>query len=215
MVYNILIMAKVKNSYFGPKKDRYNNVAILLHWLLAIAIIFMFILGTYMEELPKGGDKVSNFDLFDLGLISVESSKEMSARSFYFNLHKSIGVTIFFLVLFRIFWRLKYKPPKMLSSMSPFEIKLATATHHAFYLLMFLIPLTGIIMSIGSKYGVHWFGIPFLPGIDNETLRELFKEFHEIFGLILLLFFILHFAGALKHAIVNKDGVLKRMWFHK
>jgi cytochrome b561 len=70
-------------------------------------------------------------------------------------------------------------------------------------------------MSIGSKYGIHWFGIPFLPGIDNETLRDLFKEFHEIFGQILLLFFILHFAGALKHAFVNKDGVLKRMWFHK
>lgn len=208
-------MVKDKKSYFGPKKDRYNNVAILLHWLLAIGIIFMFILGTYMEELPKGGTKVTSFDLFDLGLITFESSKEMSVRSFYFSLHKSIGVTIFFLVLFRIYWRLTNKPPKMLSSMSALEVKLATATHHAFYLLMFLIPLTGIIMSIGSKYGVHWFGIPFLPGIDNETLRELFKEFHEIFGLILLLFFILHFAGALKHALVNKDGVLKRMWFHK
>ena len=208
-------MVKDKNNYFGPKKDRYNNVAILLHWLLAIGIIFMFILGTYMEGLPKGGLKLTNFDLFDLGLITFESSKEMSIRSFYFTLHKSIGVTIFFLVLFRIYWRLTHKPPKMLSSMSTLEVKMATATHHAFYLLMFLIPLTGIIMSIGSKYGVHWFGIPFLPGIDNETLRDLFKEFHEIFGLILLFLFILHFAGALKHALINKDGVLKRMWFHK
>ena len=208
-------MAKVKNNYFGPKKDRYNNVAILLHWLLAIAILFMFVLGWYMHELPKGGPKVSSFDLFDLGLITFETSKEISIRTFYFNLHKSIGVTIFFLVLFRIYWRLTHKPPKMLSSMSAFEIKLATAAHHALYLLMFLIPLSGIIMSIGSKYGIHWFGIPFLPGIDNETLRDLFKEFHEIFGQILLLFFILHFAGALKHTLFNKDGVLKRMWFHK
>ena len=211
----ICLMVKSKNNYFGPKKDRYTNVAIALHWIIAVAIIFMFILGWYMHELPKAGPKVSSFDLFNLGLITIDTAKEISVRTFYFNLHKSIGVTIFFLVLFRIYWRIKNKPPKMLATMTPFEVRLATVAHHTLYLLMFLIPLTGIIMSIGSKYGVHWFGIPFLPGMDNETLRELFKEFHEIFGQILLLVFILHFAGALKHTFMNKDGVLKRMWFRK
>ena len=208
-------MVKSNSSYFGTKKNRYTHVAIVLHWIIAAAIIFMFILGWYMEELPKADPKVSSFDLFNLGLITIDTAKEISVRTFYFNLHKSIGVTIFFLVLFRIYWRITHKPPKMLATMTPFEVKLATAAHHALYLLMVLIPLTGIIMSIGSKYGIHWFGIPFLPGIDNETLIDLFKEFHEIFGQILLLVFILHFAGALKHTFVNKDGVLKRMWFKK
>lgn len=208
-------MVNLKNSYFGPKTNRYTNVAILLHWLIGIAIIFMFFLGWYMHELPKGGPKVNSFDLFNLGFFTVESAKEMSVRSFYFNLHKSIGVTIFFLVIFRIYWRLNNTPPKLLSSMTPLESKLATAAHHSLYLLMFLIPLTGIIMSMGSKYGVHWFGISFLPGFDNETIRDLFHEFHEIFGLILLLILGLHITGALKHAFINKDGVLKRMWFHK
>lgn len=208
-------MATKKTSYFGPKFNRYNNVAILLHWLIAITIIFMFLLGWYMHDLPKGAPKVTNFDLFDFGLINIDVAKEVSVRTFYYNLHKSIGLTLFILILFRVYWRLNHKPPKMLTSMSSFEIKLATAAHHSLYLLMVLIPLSGIIMSIGSKYGIHWFGIPFLPGIDSEDLRNLFKEFHEIFGQILILILILHVAGALKHTLINKDGVLKRMWFHK
>ena len=99
--------------------------------------------------------------------------------------------------------------------MKPWEKRFATAAHHGLYLLMILIPLTGILMSIGSKYGVKWFGIKILPGIDSTPMRELFYEFHEIFGQLLLLILIFHILGALKHSIVDKDGTLRRMWFHK
>src|SRR5210317_2044113 len=87
----ICLMVKSKNNYFGPKKYRYTNVAIALHWIIAVAIIFMFILGWYMHELPKAGPKVSSFDLFNLGLITIDTAKEISVRTFYFNLHKYIG----------------------------------------------------------------------------------------------------------------------------
>ena len=80
---------------------------------------------------------------------------------------------------------------------------------------MILIPLAGIIMSAASKYGVKWFGIKVIPGFNDKGVRDLFEQFHEIFGLLLLSLLIFHILGAVKHSIVEKDGTLRRMWFSK
>jgi len=209
-------VAEIKKDFsFLGKSQKYNNIAILLHWLIGIAIIFMLILGIFMTDIPKEAPKQSSFDLFNFGIYSWEVEKAKSPRSFYFELHKSIGVTLLVLIFIRIFWRFTHKPPALLPSMKPWEKRLATAAHHGLYFLMVLIPVTGILMSVGSKYGVKWFGIKILPGIDSKPMRELFYEFHEIFGQLLLLILVFHILGALKHSIVDKDGTLRRMWFHK
>ena len=194
---------------------KYTNVAIVLHWLIGIAILFMFVLGWFMTELPKETPKTTSFDIFNLGLITWGVEEEQSQRSFYFNLHKSVGLSLLMLIALRMYWRFTHRPPAFLSSMKLWEKRLAKATHHSLYLLMFLIPLSGIIMSAGSKYGIKWFGIKVIPGFDDKAIRELFFEFHEIFGLLLLLILILHILGAVKHSIVDKDGTLRRMWFSK
>ena len=54
---------------------QYHNVSILLHWLIGLGIIFMFILGWYMEELPRKAPKALSFDLFNLGIYSWEVAK--------------------------------------------------------------------------------------------------------------------------------------------
>ena len=194
---------------------KYTNVAIALHWLIGIVILFMFVLGRFMTELPKETPKTTSFDIFNIGLITWEVEEEQSQRSFYFNLHKSVGLSLLMLIVLRMYWRFTHRPPAFLSSMKLWEKRLAKATHHSLYLLMFLIPLSGIIMSAGSKYGIKWFGIKVIPGFDDKAIRELFYEFHEIFGLLLLLILILHILGAVKHSIVDKDGTLRRMWFSK
>ena len=195
--------------------SQYNNISIFLHWLIAAGIVFMFILGWFMDSVPKDAAKSSTFDLFNMGLYVWELSKEVSPRSFYFNLHKSVGISLFALIILRILWRLTHKPPALLDSMKTWEKKLATGAHHGLYFLMVATPLAGIIMSISSKYGIHWFGIKLVGGIDNKASRELFYEFHEIFGLLILLILFFHIAGAFKHALVDKDGTIRRMWFHK
>ena len=196
-------------------KTKYTNIAIVLHWLIGIAILFMFVLGWFMTELPKETPKTTSFDIFNLGIITWGVEEEQSQRSFYFNLNKSVGLSLLMLIVLRMYWRFTHRPPAFLNSMKLWEKRLAKATHHSLYLLMFLIPLSGIIMSAGSKYGIKWFGIKVIPGFDDKAIRELFYEFHEIFGLLILLILILHILGAVKHSIVDKDGTLRRMWFSK
>lgn len=190
---------------------RYTKTAKILHWLITIAIFGMFALGWYMSELPKEGPKQMAYDLFDWGIYTWTLNEEASPRTFYFNLHKSIGITILALVAIRIFWRLTHKAPAMLASYKAWETKLASGVHRLLYVLMVALPLSGLVMAVASKYGVKWFGLEFISGLDNTPLREAFKEVHEIIGVVILLIIILHILGALKHKFIDKDETLDRM----
>jgi cytochrome b561 len=190
---------------------RYTKTAVFLHWLIAICIFGMFSLGWYMSDLPKEAPKQMAYNLFDWGIYTWQLSEEASPRTFYFNLHKSLGVTIFALIIIRILWRLTHKPPALLASYKAWERKLATGAHHLLYLLMVALPLSGVIMATYSKYGIKWFGVEFIKGLDNTPMRELFKEVHEVIGVIILLVLVLHIVGALKHKLIDKDDTLKRM----
>ncbi len=194
--------------------SKYTKTAIMLHWLIALGIVAMFGLGWYMSELPKEGPKAMTYDLFDLGIYTWQLSEEVSPRTFYFNLHKSIGVTLLALIVFRVYWRLTHQPPALLASMQAWEKHLATLGHKALYVLMLAVPVSGLIMATYSKYGVKWFGVPLIPGLDDKAMRENFVEVHEIAGIILLVIIIVHSLAALKHKFIDKDGTLKRMSLH-
>lgn len=191
--------------------NRYTRTAIVLHWLIALGIFGMLALGWYMTGLPKEAPKQMAYDLFDWGLVTWQLAEAASPRTFYFNFHKSIGITLFALIIFRIIWRIGHRPPAPLTSYKAWERKLSTGAHHLLYLLMVAIPLSGLIMSIASKYGVKWFGLDFIAGIDSKPLREIFYEVHEIAGLLLVAILVLHILGALKHKFIDKDETMKRM----
>lgn len=193
------------------QSTRYTKTAVVLHWLIAICIFGMFALGWFMSELPKEAPKQMAYDLFDWGIYTINLAEEASPRTFYFNLHKSIGITILALIAFRLFWRITHKAPAILTSYKAWERKLATGVHHLLYLLMVALPATGLIMAVASKYGVKWFGLELIGGLDNKDLRDIFKEAHEIIGVIILLVLVLHIVGALKHHFIDKDDTVKRM----
>ena len=189
----------------------YTKTAKVLHWLIAIGIFIMFGIGWFMADLPKDVPKQTAFDVFDLGIYTWQSAEAISPRNFYFNLHKSVGVTIFALIIIRVLWRFSHKPPALLASYKEFERKLAKGTHYLLYLLMVALPLSGLIMVIYGKYGVKWFGIDLFGGLDSKPMRDAFKEVHEIIGLIILAVLALHVLGALKHKFIDKDETLSRM----
>lgn len=190
---------------------RYTMIAIILHWLIAAGILAMFAFGWYMTELPREAPEQTTYDLFDWGIYTWELTKSASPRTFYFNLHKSIGITLLGLIIIRILWRISHKPPAALASYQAWERKLSTSAHHLLYVLMLVIPTSGLIMSIAGKYGVKWFGLDFIAGFENKAVREIFHETHEIAGLILLAIVALHIVGALKHKFIDKDETMSRM----
>lgn len=191
--------------------DRYTKTAVLLHWLIALGLFGMFALGWFMTDLPREAPKQMSYDLFNWGIYTWELAKEESPRAFYYNLHKSIGITIMVLIAIRIVWRIKHKPPTPLSSYKAWERKLSTGAHHLLYLLMVIIPVSGLIQSVASKYGVKWFGIKIFSGLDSKPLKEIFHEVHEIAVIILFFIILIHIIGALKHKFIDKDETMKRM----
>lgn len=194
-------------------QNQYTKTAIVLHWLIGIGILAMFGLGWFMADIPKDQPKAMSFDLFDLGVYTWNMATEVTPRTFYFNLHKSVGITLLALIVLRLFWRITHRPPALLDTLTATEKKIATGGHHLLYLLMFALPITGLVMAINSKfeYGVKWFGISLMNGLDNKAIRESFVDVHEVVGIIMLVVIGIHVLGALKHKFIDKDGTMSRM----
>jgi cytochrome b561 len=172
-----------------PENRRFSGPMIALHWIIGLAIIAMLAIGLYMVGLPRGLE-------FKASLI---------------NFHKSLGLTIFLLVLIRIVVRMVYgRPP--LPPMRAWQRAAASATQGLLYVVMVVMPLAGYLGSSFNKYGTRFWGI-LLPkwGWDDKGLRQLWFGIHEICAWILIALIALHIAGALKHQLIDKDGLLSRM----
>ena len=95
--------------------SRYTKTAVVLHWLIAIFLVGMFVLGWFMTDIPKEAPKQTAFDILNLGVYTWQVAEEASPRAFYFNLHKSLGITILALIAIRVLWRVTHKPPAFLT----------------------------------------------------------------------------------------------------
>lgn len=179
--------------------NRYTTVAIILHWLIAAAILFQLALGWRMGDLPKGPGA---FALFQL--------------------HKSIGFTILLLVAARIAWRLMNPPPALPATMASWEKALSKLVHLAFYGIMIGLPLTGWIAVSTSRiqiptllFGtVPWPHLPLLPELApavKEVWNNGSKEIHELLAAVTMLLLAAHVGGLLKHQLIVKDKVLAHM----
>lgn len=169
--------------------QRYSGPAITAHWLIALLILAAFPLGLYMSDLPLSPNKLK-----------------------LYSYHKWTGITVLLLFVPRILWRLTHTPPKALP-MPAWQHKIAEGTHHLLYLLMFLVPLTGWLMSSAKGFQVVYFGVLPIPDLiaKNPELGDLLKEVHEALNWILFGLVGLHVAGALKHHIIDRDSTLRRM----
>lgn len=169
---------------------RYNAPARALHWLMAVLIMGMLVLGLYMQGLPLSPQKLT-----------------------LYSWHKWAGVTVFLLVWLRLAWRVTHRPPALPDSMSARMQWAAHAGHTMLYGLMLLIPLTGWLMSSAKGFQTVWFGvlpIPDLVGRDRE-LGDLLQQVHKALNVLLMLSLGGHVLAAFWHHFVLKDGTLRRM----
>lgn len=137
-----------------------------------------------------------------------------------YQLHKSFGLSILLLTFVRFGWRLMNRPPALPVAMPGWQKAAARMTHWGFYALMVLTPLAGWAMVSVSPTDIptRLFGVlpvphlPFLDGVtDRAASEDMLKETHEILAKGILLLLALHVGAAIKHSIVDKDGVLSSM----
>ena len=168
----------------------YTPVAKSLHWLMALLILGLLVLGTYMSDLPLSPQKL-----------------ELYAW------HKWAGVTVFMLVWLRLAWRVAHRPPGLPASLSPRMRLAAHAGHAALYVLMVLIPLSGWLMSSAKGFQTVWFGVLPIPDLigKDRLLGDILEETHEVLSSLLMLTLAGHVAAALWHHFVLKDDTLRRM----
>lgn len=169
---------------------RYGALSIFIHWATAVLVIGLIALGLYMEELPKGPDKLE-----------------------WVQLHKSLGVLALALVAVRLLWTWINRRPAAPQTGANWERLLTRTTRLLLWAGLIGLPLSGWIMSAAGGREVSFFGLFALPAIvaENHTLHELAEELHEILGQMLIPVILLHIAGALKHHFVNRDDTLMRM----
>jgi cytochrome b561 len=169
-------------------------VAITLHWLLALVILAMFVLGVYMQDLP--------FSPWRLKL---------------YNWHKWAGISFLLLSVLRLAWRVRQRPPALPAAitraMPSWQNLLHHATHHLLYALFFLVPVLGWAYSSAAGFPIVWFGQLALPDFVpvDKALAELIKPLHEWSAIALMGLAALHVAAALKHQWIDRDGLLLRM----
>jgi len=177
---------------------RYTKTAITLHWLIALMIIGLIAFGIIMTRLEP------------------YSSLQITM----YQLHKSFGIMVLILSLFRLVWRFTHRPPPLPSHMPRWEQFAARVTHFGFYVIMISLPLLGWAMVSASPtniptklfFTVPWPHLPILPGLENKKeIAETLEFLHRNIGKATILLIALHVGAALKHHFKDKDDVLRQM----
>lgn len=169
---------------------RYPRTAVVLHWIVALLIIALMASGWYMVGIPKNTPE----------------------RAFFFNLHKSLGILTAVFIGALIGWRIRHEAPALPTTMPRWEKIAAVLNHRLFYVFMVLVTVAGYLTSSFSKYGPKLFGI-LLPhwGWEDVALRGNFAAVHRVAALAFAVLIAIHIAAALKHLLLDKDGVFQRM----
>ncbi len=170
--------------------NRYTGVAIGLHWLLALGIVVTFCVGFYMADLKLSPTRIR-----------------------LFNYHKWAGVTIFALSLLRLGWRMTHQPPALPAGGPAWQDAAANWVHRAMYLLFFVVPVMGWLHSSAAGFQVVWFGVLPLPDLlsKDKALAETLGDVHGALAFTLGALVVVHVAAALKHQLVDRDQLMRRM----
>ncbi len=169
----------------------------VLHWLMAIIIIALLIVGLVMADRAEA-------NLWD------------DLTNLLYAWHKALGFSIIFLLILRIILRRRDGVPPYPSHVSPKLLFIAHQAHTLLYTLMIVVPLMGwaavtaypALITIG---GYHLPAMPFVP--QDEGLAKQLFDLHGWLALALGAVIIAHIAGGLKHLLIDRDGVFQRMWF--
>ena len=176
----------LRNSAHG-----YGLIAIGLHWLVALAVIGLFALGFWMTGLNYYDDWYRRGP----------------------DLHKSIGILLFVVMLVRVIWRSINNQPEDEPGLSAFERHAARSVHLLFYVLLFALMISGYLISTADGRPIQVFDLFAVPATisDLPQQEDIAGAVHWYLALILISLASLHALAALKHHFIDRDRTLKKM----
>lgn len=169
----------------------YGLIAIVIHWIAAVAVFGLFALGFWMVDLTYYSEWYQRAP----------------------DIHRSVGVLLFFLMVFRLLWRWLCKSPEPLAVHKRWEVFSALVAHGFLYALTFVALISGFLITTadGSSVSVFgWFDVPSVTG-QVKRLEDTAGLIHYWSTWALVGLAVLHSAAALKHHFVDRDSTLRRM----
>jgi cytochrome b561 len=175
--------------------NSFGSVAKTFHWVIALCIMGMLAIGFIMTDMKPSPTKMT-----------------------LYSLHKSTGVLIFLLVILRFSWRAWNPAPQLPKSLNPWHHRLAKLSPLTLYSLMFLMPVSGIMLSQAAGYPINVYDIFSLPVFlsKNLDLSKAAATAHKYGAFLLIGVLTLHVSAAFYHHFILKTNILKRMlpnWF--
>ncbi len=177
-----------------PGADGYTSLAKLLHWLTALLVLGLIGLGLWMVDLPIGLSKL-----------------------YAFAWHKWIGLTVLVLTVLRLAWRAYNPPPALPDTVTKWERAVAPWSHGLLLALLVALPISGWLMSSAGGVKVIWFGVLELPDLvaRNLALFERLRALHHWLAWTLMALLTLHLLAVLRHDVMRRDGIFRRMWLSR
>ena len=169
---------------------RYGALAKLLHWLTVVLVLLAWTLGTFIDDLPRG---------WGSGALAV---------------HIAAGLAVIASVAARLLWRVADRPPPPeVTRLGPWGERAGRLVHVALYLLLFAIPVVGIVLQFARGQALPVFGLFEIasPWPADRVFARSVKELHGTLANIVVILAALHAAAALLHHFVLRDGTLRRM----
>lgn len=165
-----------------------------LHWVGAILILLLLGHGWWMTHLAPRPDRLAHYTG-----------------------HAALGYDLLALLILRLLWRWTHAVPALPAELAPWERWSAKAGHFALYLLMFASTLTGWALAgtFRDPLNKDVFGIA-VPSVyvsQDRAMHGLFEEWHEMLSYTLAILVVVHIIGALRHHVIKRTDVMRRMWF--
>ena len=169
----------------------YDPVARAVHWLVAGLAVVVVSLGLAIPGAPR----------------------ESESRELLLLLHRSVGLVILALMVFRACWRLAHPPPPLPAGFPQIEALAAHADHYLLYLLFLVMPLSGYLNAAAAGHSVSFFGLARIPPLvpESQILSQAANAVHLTGQFLIYALVGVHVAAALMHAIVRRNGILERM----
>ena len=173
---------------FFNSQNEYGLLAKLFHWVTFIVLIAQVPFGFYLVGLE-----------FSVRRIDLE------------NIHILVGISIFYITLFRLIWKFLNPSPKEWKSHFKGQAFVASANHFLLYLTIFTITLSGILKKLymGETLNFIFFKYGFQK--DNFVIADTYYQVHIYANYLLLALVSLHIGAVIVHHFIFKDKILKKI----